>query len=123
MSDETGPVLVVEDDLALRELVILVLTDAGYDVVGASDGRVALACVARQMPKLILLDMKMPGMNGWEFARAFDARYGRQSPIVVVTAAADAEARARDIVADGHLNKPFDLNDLLTLVAKHLGGR
>ena len=75
MSTPAKRVLVVEDDEALRDIVELALTDAGYRVVTAANGRAALDEVAREMPGLILLDMKMPVMNGWEFVSAFRARY------------------------------------------------
>jgi DNA-binding response OmpR family regulator len=114
-------VLVVEDDLDLVTLLELVLQDAGHPVRTASDGRAALSSVAEEMPGVILLDMRMPVMNGWEFAREFRARYGRACPIVVVTAAENARARAEEIGADGWLSKPFDLQDVLDTVALHLG--
>ena len=91
----------------------MILVDAGYRVRTAREGRAALARVAEEMPALILLDMRMPGMNGWEFAREFRARHGRAAPIVVVTAAENARARAEEIAADGWLAKPFDLDDVL----------
>jgi CheY-like chemotaxis protein len=112
-------VLVVDDDPELRTLIELALD--GYRVVTAADGREALDRVDEEVPGLILLDMKMPGMNGWEFAREFRQRFDRSSPIVVITAAPDARARAQEIDAEGYLGKPFDLDDLANLVARHLG--
>ena len=116
-------VLVVEDDPGMRQLVEDVLTDEGYRVRTAEDGQAALEEVARELPGIILLDMRMPRMNGWEFAREFRARYGRGAPIVVLTAAADARQRAVDIEAEGFLGKPFNLDDLLRLVEQFLAGR
>jgi CheY-like chemotaxis protein len=112
-------VLVVEDDPDLLALVELLLVDEGYRVRTAPEGRAALAHVEAEMPALVLLDMRMPGMDGWEFAREFRARYGRAAPVVVVTAAEDARARAEEIEADGWLAKPFDLEDVLTVAARH----
>lgn len=116
-----GGVLVVEDDPDLLSLVEMILKDAGYAVRTASDGRAALARIAEGMPALILLDMRMPGMNGWEFAREFRARYDRGAPIVVVTAAENARARAEEIDADGWLAKPFDLEDVLAVARRWAG--
>jgi CheY-like chemotaxis protein len=110
---------VVEDDSDLVALMELVLTDAGYQVRTAPEGGAAHARVAEQMPGLILLDMRMPGMNGWEFAREFRARHGRAAPIVVVTAAENARARAAEVEADGWLSKPFEIDDVLRIVAHH----
>ncbi len=116
-----GDVLVIEDDLDLVALLEMVLLDAGRPVRTATDGVAALERVAERMPGLILLDMRMPRMNGWEFAREFRARHDRACPIVVVTAAENAAARAREIGADGWLAKPFDLDDVLRAVERHLG--
>ena len=116
-------VLVVEDDPGMRQLVEDVLTDEGYRVRTAEDGQAALEQIERELPGIILLDMRMPRMNGWEFAKEFRARYGRGAPIVVLTAAADARQRAADIEAEGFLGKPFNLDDLLRLVEQFLAGR
>jgi CheY-like chemotaxis protein len=113
-------ILVVEDDDDVRELIATTLEDHAYAVDLAVDGRQALERVAESCPELILLDMKMPRMNGWEFARLFREQFGRVAPIVVVTASADAQARAAEIGAEGHLGKPFSLAALLAVVARHL---
>jgi DNA-binding response OmpR family regulator len=115
-------VLVVEDDQDLSSLLEMVLADAGHRVRTAPDGRAALAAVAAEMPGVILLDMRMPVMNGWEFAREFRARYGRACPIVVVTAAENARLRAEEIGAEDWLAKPFDLDDVLYTVERQLSG-
>jgi CheY-like chemotaxis protein len=113
-------VLVVDDDPHVRELVVVVLEGAGYRVLTAGEGQEALAKVQEEMPGVILLDMKMPGMNGWQFAQAFRAQHDHAVPIVVLTAATDAGTRAREIQAEGYLGKPFDLDDLLHTVERHL---
>ncbi len=112
-------ILVVEDDPDLLALMEMILSDAGYRVRTAIEGRAALACVAEEMPCLVLLDMRMPGMNGWEFAREFRTRHGRAAPIVVVTAAENARRRAEEIGAEGWLSKPFDLDDVVALAARY----
>jgi DNA-binding response OmpR family regulator len=116
----TPDVLVVEDDSDLAALMEMILRDAGYLVRTAGDGRRALDLVAAAMPGVILLDMRMPVMNGREFARAFAERHGRAAPIVVVTAAENARLRAEEIGADGWLEKPFDLDAVVDAVAHHL---
>lgn len=112
-------VLVVEDDPDMVDIMLLVLREAGYAARGAENGKQALEAVAAQMPALILLDMLMPVMDGWQFARELSARYGRVVPIVVVTAAEHAQARGEEIGADDVLPKPFDVDDLLRLVVRH----
>lgn len=114
-------VLVVEDDPDLLALLEMILEDAGHAVRTAPEGGAALARVAEAMPGTILLDMRMPGMNGWDFAREFRARYGHACPIVVVTAAENARGRAEEIGAEGWLSKPFELEEVLAAVRRHLG--
>lgn len=115
-------VLLVDDDVDLREMVELVLDRAGFHVRSAGDGQEAMDAVAQEMPGLILLDMRMPRMDGWQFAREFRARYGRQAPIVVLTAAPEARQWAEEIEADGYLDKPFRMQNLIRLVGLHLAG-
>jgi two-component system response regulator MprA len=112
-------VLVVDDDESIRDVIQMILTAEGHDVVTACDGLAALDQVQRSpFPDLILLDMKMPRMDGWAFADAYRRSSAPRAPIIVLTAAQDAAARALQINADGYLSKPFDLNDLVECV-KH----
>lgn len=112
-------VLVVEDDDGIRDLVDIVLSSAGYEVLTASDGAAALQVVSEIHPDLILLDMRMPVMDGWELARRYRAGPAPHAPIVVLTAARDAAARAAEIDADGYLGKPFDVRELLSTVSAY----
>jgi DNA-binding response OmpR family regulator len=113
-------VLVVEDDLDLVALIETVLGEEGYRVNTATNGLEALDSVEMEMPGVILLDMRMPVMDGWEFAAKFRESYDSQAPILVLTAAEDARARASEIHADGYLGKPFDLDELIERVATYI---
>jgi two-component system, OmpR family, response regulator len=113
-------VLVVEDDRGIREFVSSVLREEGYEVHQAPDGRAALTLIDHVPPDLILLDVRMPEMDGWEFARVYRGRSGVHAPIIIVTAALDVARDAREIGADGFLAKPFQLDDLLGLVERHV---
>ena len=113
-------VLVVDDDADMIEVIELVLQDAGYKTRSALNGQQALEAVASGgMPALIVLDMLMPVMNGWQFAQAFRAKYGDEVPIVVATAAEHVRSRSDGIGAVGVLPKPFEVSDLLRVVARH----
>ncbi|HZS90192.1 MAG TPA: response regulator transcription factor [Chloroflexota bacterium] len=114
-------ILVVDDDPHIRQMLAYALADEGYQVDEAADGRAALEMVSRRRPDVILLDMKMPGMDGWEFARLYRERHGHQIPIVVLTAAPDVARRAADIDAEGYVSKPFDLQVLLDRVSAIAG--
>jgi CheY-like chemotaxis protein len=115
-----APILVVDDDPSIRDTVRAILEMEGYPVRSAEDGAQALLAVEDQRPSLVLLDMRMPVLDGWGFARAIKER-GLKLPILVMTAAQDARRWAQEIGADGYLAKPFDLLDLLRAVER-LGG-
>jgi DNA-binding response OmpR family regulator len=119
---DAGTVLVVDDDPEMLDLLSLVLQVEGYTVRTALDGEQALLAVGEAMPELILLDMKMPVMNGWEFARVFRERHDRAAPIVVVTAAHNARRTSEEIGADDYLGKPFDVAVLKAKVARRMPG-
>lgn len=112
-------VLAIDDDIDLLALMALILEEEGYLVRTAENGQQGLCAVEEGLPDLILLDMKMPVMSGWEFAQRFRARYGQQVPIVVVSAAEDAERSAREVGATDWISKPFDLDRLVAVVGLH----
>lgn len=111
------PILVVDDDPGILSAVSDALSGEGYAVETAINGAAALDKLDTVSPGLILLDMRMPVMDGWKFASALRSR-GLSVPILVMTAAANAAGWAREIEADGYLAKPFDVGDLLAQVAR-----
>lgn len=121
--NQAQPILVVEDDEGILSTLELVLVEEGYRVVTAADGAAALDIVERQKPALILLDMKMPVMDGWAFARAYRDKPEPRAPVLVVTAARDAAQRAKEVGADAYLPKPFDIDDLIELVGRYMNGQ
>lgn len=113
-------ILVVDDDETILVTIGDCLELEGYSVVRAANGAEALQEVARQQPGLVLLDMRMPVLDGWGFARAARER-GLTLNIVVMSAAADARRWARDIQAQGVMPKPFELDDLMATVERYYG--
>jgi CheY-like chemotaxis protein len=113
-------ILVVDDEPDLLELVRMVLKGDGHEVIVAANGREALTIVDEHTPNLILLDMRMPVMNGWEFAAELKTRQAPVPSIVVMTAAEDAAARASEIGAAGFIGKPFNIRVLLDEVRRQL---
>jgi CheY-like chemotaxis protein len=110
-------VLVVDDQKEIRELATLVLQDAGYNVHCAEHGAAALEALnADDSVSVILLDMHMPVMDGWEFARRYRSNPHAHAPLVVMTAAQDARRYAAEVEADRFLAKPFELDDLVSTV-------
>ncbi len=114
-------VLVVDDDIAILESIAQTLEFEGYRVVTAVNGVEALRRLDERMPNVILLDMRMPVMDGWAFAKAARDR-GVPARIVVMTATTDVRRWATEIGADGYLGKPFDLTALLDVVKRSCQG-
>ena len=112
-----GGILVVDDDPDLRECLGLMIRSMGFDVTSAANGQEALDVVEGRDLDLVILDMKMPVMSGWEFCRALEGRHARP-PIIVLTAAPDPAARAAEVHAEGWLGKPFEYADLETIVRR-----
>jgi len=113
-----GDVLVVDDDPDIRDAMVRLLNHAGYSARTAENGRRALEAVEARKPAVVLLDILMPVMDGWECARELRARYGA-IPIVVITAAEHARARSAEVGADHVLPKPFEIKSLLTLIERY----
>jgi CheY-like chemotaxis protein len=108
-------VLIVDDEFDIRQAVAEVLSEEGYQVLSAGDGAEALAYLREFRPNLVLLDLMMPGMNGWEFRAAQQGDPDiRSIPVVVLSAL----GRESTIDADGFMQKPFDLDDLLAVVQR-----
>lgn len=110
-----APILIVDDDRSILETISDLLRTEGYAVLTAGDGAEGLEVAVRARPSLVLLDMRMAGMDGWGFARGMRER-GLRFPVLVMTAASDARRWAEEIGADGYIAKPFDVDELLRLV-------
>ena len=108
-------ILIVDDDPAILVTVAAILEFEGYQVEQARNGAEALVVLEQGRPGLVLLDMRMPVLDGWGFARALTER-GIHLPILVMTAAQDAGRWAREIGAAGYVAKPFELAGLLRAV-------
>lgn len=112
---ERPKILVVDDHPSSRMTAVALLSVEGYDVLEAENGQAALDCVGDADPDLILLDVMMPGMDGYEVCRRLKQdEHTRLTPIVFVTALNDRRARLRGIEAGGDdfLSKPFDQLEL-----------
>ena len=111
-----GPlVLVVDDDAGLREYMRVNLELAGYAVREAESGEQALAAIEDQAPDLVLLDVVMPGLDGWQLLRQLEERHG-SIPVIMFSGTVDeaAAAEAASHGARGFVGKPFDPEELLT---------
>lgn len=112
----TCQILVVDDDPSILETVAEALELEGYPVSTASNGAEGLERLWESRASVVLLDMRMPVLDGWGFAQAVKER-GIETQVLVMTAAQNAKVWAEEIGAQGYLSKPFDLLDLLESVA------
>jgi CheY-like chemotaxis protein len=116
-------ILIIEDSAPLRMLIEATLDGAGYVVASAPDGAAGLDIVARWHPDVILLDLNMPVLDGEAFARRYLAGPGPHAPLVVLSAAVDAPARAEKIGAAACLGKPFSPRILVATLRALLESR
>jgi CheY-like chemotaxis protein len=116
MAERPPKILVVDDIPENVRLLEAVLVPRGYEVVTANDGVEALDRVASEEPDLILLDVMMPGVDGWEMLRLVQERHGvGEIPVIMFSGqveSSDDDAVARG--AQGFLGKPFNPQDLIT---------
>jgi DNA-binding response OmpR family regulator len=115
-------VLVVDDDPDILQTLALCLSTEGYGVLMASNGQEALDLLRREKPAVILLDLMMPVMDGWQFVNEMDQRGWRKAPILILSADRAVQGHANRLHADAFLAKPFDLDELLGKVSQLTGG-
>jgi CheY-like chemotaxis protein len=114
-------VLVADDNSTLRLLMALALAEDGHHVETAVDGVEALEAIRRHVPDLVVLDLQMPNLDGWEVIRACRADPDTRAILIVVVSA--AYRGWRDLDVQGFLAKPFDLEHLCSTVERLLAAR
>ncbi|MGQ0545940.1 MAG: response regulator [Betaproteobacteria bacterium] len=118
-----GTILIVDDDQSVRELLRLHLAGAGSEVHVAADAISAGYMVLRSPPDLIISDVNMPHMDGFEFVAALKADKSLPDiPVIFLTSLEAGDHRGKNLGAVGYLTKPVRADYLLTLVAKHVPG-
>jgi two-component system response regulator PrrA len=106
----------IDDDPATREIVSLMLDDAGYEVETTSNGREALALLRRRPADVIVLDLVMPDMDGPSFVTELRRVGTADTPVLLLSAANDVDGHAARLGVHGALSKPFDLDELVDRV-------
>jgi len=120
MTDVKGRVLVIDDDTALAEMIGIVLRGEGFEVSVCADGASALDAVRRTRPDLVLLDLMLPGLDGFEVCRLIRAE--SMVPVVMLTARSDTSdiVRGLEVGADDYVPKPFKPKELVARVRARL---
>jgi two-component system cell cycle response regulator DivK len=119
----SGCILVVEDQMDNRQILRDLLGNAGYTLVEAENGEEAVAAVAKQRPDLILMDIQLPVMDGYEATRRIKSDPATKSiPIIVITsyALSGDEGKARAAGCDAYVTKPYSPRQLLAKVREFL---
>jgi two-component system response regulator VicR len=125
MADTTRRVVYIEDEQEMIDLVRLILSRKGFEVSGANGGREGLDLVRNSLPDLVLLDLMMPDMDGWDVYQQMKAgETTRNIPVIVVTAKAQSIDKVLGLhiaKVDDYVSKPFSPQELVDSVEKVLG--
>ena len=118
---EKSKILVVDDEDALRTVLSIGLTSEGYNVSTASDGDEAISGLQKETFDLVVLDIKMPRMNGFEVLKVIKEKHPT-TKVVVATGSGDLKdaIESKKLGAEGFVGKPYDLVDLLTTIKRIL---
>jgi len=122
--EEPKQVVYIEDEQEMIDLVRLILSRKGYDVIGANGGREGLDLVRQIRPQLVLLDLMMPDMDGWDVYQQIRAEEAtRNIPVIVITAKAQSIDKVLGLhiaKVDAYISKPFSPSDLVESVERVL---
>ena len=118
-------ILCIEDEPEMIDLIRLILGRRGFDVSGAAGGNAGIKAVREQLPDLVLLDLMMPDMDGWEVYQQMKAEEStRNIPVIVVTAKAQGIDKVLGLhiaKVDDYISKPFSPQELMNSVEKVIG--
>lgn len=122
-AEEPPRVLIVDDDAAIRKMLVDALSLEGFLAETARDGREALALLEDGRKRVVLLDLMMPVMDGWELCRHLTSKPAlRQCLSIILMSAGEKLDQARDLQVEGYLAKPFDVDHLLECLQPFVAG-
>ena len=118
-------ILVVDDDPSIRHMLSTALGDEGHEVREAGNGVDGLSIARSWRPDIIILDLMMPTMNGWQFAEAYGSQVGPHVPVIVITAAGPGAIQSAEHLGtiSSVLAKPLNIAELNEIIGLHLGRR
>ena len=124
MAEETKRLVYIEDEQEMIDLVRLILSRRGVEVIGANGGREGLDAVRKHLPQLVLLDLMMPDMDGWDVYQQMKAEeVTRDIPVIIITAKAQSIDKVLGLhiaKVDDYIAKPFSPNELVESVERVL---
>jgi two-component system response regulator VicR len=127
MADDPKRLVYIEDEQEMIDLVRLILSRRGFEITGANGGRNGLALVQEKLPDLVLLDLMMPDMDGWDVYQQMKASEATQNiPVIVITAKAQSIDKVLGLhiaKVDDYISKPFSPQELVDSVEKVLARR
>lgn len=121
--NESNPILIIDDDPVIRKLLSVILIQAGYQISEASKGQEGIELASRNLPALILLDIMMPEMNGFEVIQQLKSNQATSEiPVIFLSAKAESTDKVRglELGASDFVNKPFDRGELLARIATQI---
>ena len=127
MAEISKKVVYIEDESEMIDLVRLILSRKGYEVIGANSGREGLDAIRQKLPDLVLLDLMMPDMDGWDvYQQMKSVEATRDIPVIVITAKAQSIDKVLGLhiaKVDDYISKPFSPQELVESVEKVIGQR
>jgi len=127
MAEISKKVVYIEDEPEMIDLVRLILSRKGYEVIGANGGREGLDTIRQKLPDLVLLDLMMPDMDGWDvYQQMKSVEATRDIPVIVITAKAQSIDKVLGLhiaKVDDYISKPFSPQELVESVEKVIGQR
>ena len=125
MTDEMATILCIEDEPEMIELIKLILGQQNYRVIGALGGEEGLRLAEETRPDLVLLDLMMPGLDGWAvYQRMRSSEKLRETPVIIVTAKAQSIDKVLGLhiaKVDDYISKPFGPQELISSIQRVLG--
>ncbi len=114
-------ILICDDDEGIADVTKIILEEAGYLVTGCSNGDEVFIAIQKKLPKLIMIDLWMPGINGDEVTRQLKSdTKTKHIPIIIISANKDTLSISKAAGADDFLCKPFEINDLEAVAKKYM---
>lgn len=127
MKFSTNRLVYIEDEQEMIDLVRLIMARRGFEVLGANGGRDGLALIRENLPDLVLLDLMMPDMDGWDVYQQMKAEENlRDIPVIVITAKAQSIDKVLGLhiaKVDDYISKPFSPTDLVESIEKVIARR